>query len=186
MPEDAVAEARGELTVAESVFGPEHPYTTKVRAKLAKALGEAGSVEDELEVRRRILADQLARSGAQDTDTAVAAHNYGFCLYECGRPEEAVGHIERAIRDIAPFVRQDGSARFRLHRNLAVVLQAAGRTAEAIALLERILAQQAENTTVTADDLRAARIVLAEHYRVLTGPGVERGRAGASSSGSAS
>jgi tetratricopeptide (TPR) repeat protein len=177
MPEDAVAAARGELGEAEVVFGPDHPYTTKVRTKLARTLGEAGLSEEELPVRQRILAELMERNGAQDSDTAVAAHNYGFCLYECKRPEEGIGYIERAIRDIAPFVKPDGPSLFRLRRNLAAVLKALGRVGEAIGLLERILREQAENTTVTADDVRGARLALVENYRTQTGPAAERGRA---------
>ena len=177
MPEDAVSAARGELAEAVAVFGPDHPYTTKVRTKLARTLGEAGLSEEELPVRQRILTELMRRNGAQDSDTAVAAHNYGFCLYECKRPEEGIAYIERAIRDIAPFVKPDGPSLFRLRRNLASVFKAVGRVGEAIGLLERILREQAENTTVTADDVRSARLALVENYRTQTGAAAERGRA---------
>jgi tetratricopeptide (TPR) repeat protein len=177
MPEDAVAVARDELAEAEAVFGPDHPYTTKVRTKLAKTLGEAGLSEEELPVRKRILAELMERNGAQDSDTAVAAHNYGFCLYECKRGEEGIAYIERAIRDIAPFVKPDGPSLFRLRRNLAAVLKSVGRVGEAIGLLERILREQAENTVVSADDVRSARLALVENYRTQTGPAAEGGRA---------
>ena len=173
---DAVAAARAELDEAEGVFGPDHPHATKLRIKLAEALNSAGRHTEELPVRERVLADLMAQHGADHNDTAVAAHNYGYCLYANDRPDEGVTYIERARRDIAPFVKPQGPALFFLCRNLATVYQAANRTTDAIALLEEITDEQRDLTVVEASALRRVRVKLTELYRDVTGPGAEQAR----------
>ena len=175
--QDAVAAARAELAEAEGVFGPDHPHATKLRVKIADALNAAGRNAEELPERERILAELMARNGADDNDTAVAAHNYGFCLYRNDRADEGIAYIERARRDIAPFVKPHGPALFFLCRNLSTVYQAAGRTGDAIALLEEITDVRRDLTVVDARGLRGVRVTLTELYRQLTGPGAERARA---------
>jgi tetratricopeptide (TPR) repeat protein len=175
--QEAVAAARAELAEAEGVFGPDHPHSTKLRVKIADALNAAGRHAEELPERERILADLTARNGADDNDTAVASHNYGFCLYRNDRADEGIAYIERARRDIAPFVKPHGPALFFLCRNLSTVYQAASRTGDAIALLEEITDVQRDLTVVDAKSLRGARVTLTELYRQLTGPGAEQARA---------
>ena len=174
---DAVAAARAELAEAEGVFGPDHPHATKLRVSIADALNSAGRHSEELPERERILADLMARNGADDNDTAVAAHNYGFCLYRNDRADEGIPYIERSRRDIAPFVKPHGPALFFLCRNLSTVYQAAGRTGDAIALLEEITDVRRDLTVVDAKSLRGVRVTLTELYRQLTGPGAEQARA---------
>jgi tetratricopeptide (TPR) repeat protein len=174
---DAVQAARGELDEAEGVFGPDHPHATKLRIRLAEALNAAGRHAEELPVRERVLADLMARHGADNNDTAVAAHNYGFCLYRNDRADEGITYIERSRRDIAPFVKPQGPAMFFLCRNLATVYQAAGRSGDAIALLEEITDVRRDLSVVEAQGLRGVRVTLTELYRQQTGPGAEQGRA---------
>ena len=175
--QEVVAAARAELAEAEGVFGPDHPHVTKLRVKIADALNAAGRHAEELPERQRILADLMALNGADDNDTAVASHNYGFCLYRNDRAADGVPYIERARRDISPFVKPHGPALFFLCRNLSTVYQAAGRTGDAIALLEEITDVQRDLTVVDAKSLRGVRVTLTELYRQLTGPGAERARA---------
>lgn len=174
---DAVAAARADLAEAEGVFGPDHPHAAKLRIQLAEALNSAGRHEEELPERERILADLMARHGAEHNDTAVASHNYGFCLYRNDRAEEGIAYIERARRDIAPFVKPQGPALFFLNRNLATVYQAADRNADAIALLEEITDEQRDLSVVEADSLRSVRVTLTDLYRQVTGAGAEQARA---------
>ncbi|HWG22985.1 tetratricopeptide repeat protein [Actinospica sp.] len=173
---DAVAAARAELAEAEGVFGPDHPHVTKLRIKLAEALNSASRHAEELPLRERVLADLMAQHGADHNDTAVAAHNYGYCLYANDRPDEGITYIERARRDIAPFVKPQGPALFFLCRNLATVYQAANRTGDAIALLEEITDEQRDLTVVEVTALRRVRVKLTELYRDVTGPGTELAR----------
>lgn len=175
--QDPVAAARAELAEAEGVFGPGHPHVTKVRIKLAEALNSAGRHAEELPVRERVLADMMAEHGADHNDTAVAAHNYGYCLYANDRPDEGITYIERSRRDIAPFVKPQGPAMFFLCRNLATVYQAAKRTGDAIALLEEITDEQRDLTVVDEGALRRVRVKLTELYRDVTGAGAETARA---------
>jgi tetratricopeptide (TPR) repeat protein len=171
---DAVRLARANLAEAEEVLGPDHPHAVKLRITIADALNSAGRYAEELPLRQRVLADLMTRHGAEHNDTAVAAHNYGFCLYRNDRPEEGIPYIERARRDIAPFVKPHGPALFFLCRNLATVLRAAGRTADAMALLEEISDENRDLTVVEAKALRGVRVTLADLYRTVTGPGAER------------
>ncbi|HET9171400.1 MAG TPA: tetratricopeptide repeat protein [Actinospica sp.] len=174
---DPVAAARAALAEAEGVFGPDHPHAVKLRTKIAEALNAAGRYAEELPERERVLAELMARNGAEDNDTAVASHNYGFCLYRNDRAEEAVPYLERARRDIAPFVKPHGAALFFLCRNLSTVYEAAGRGGDAIAVLEEITDEQRDLTVVDAKALRGARVTLTELYRRVTGPGAEQARA---------
>jgi tetratricopeptide (TPR) repeat protein len=175
--QEAVAAARAELAEAEGVFGGDHPHVTKLRIRLAEALNSASRHAEELPVRERVLADLMAQHGADHNDTAVAAHNYGYCLYANDRPDEGITYIERARRDIAPFVKPHGPALFFLCRNLATVYQAANRTADAIALLEEITDEQRDLSVVEEGALRRVRVKLTELYRDVTGPGAEQARA---------
>lgn len=174
---DVVAAAGAELAEAEGVFGPDHPHVTKLRTKLAEALNASGRHAEELAVRERVLADLMARHGADHNDTAVAEHNYGYCLYANDRPDEGITYLERARRDIAPFVKPHGPALFFLCRNLATVYRAANRLADAIALLEEITDEQRDLTVVDAAALRRVRVTLTELYAEVTGAGAERARA---------
>jgi len=177
MSDEAVAEARAELAETEAVFGPDHPQTTKARIKVADALTHVGLYAEELPLRERILADRMAQFGAENSDTATACHNYGFNLYRNDRPLEGIPYMERAARDLAPFVLPNGPALFFLRRNLATVLDSAGRPADAIAMQEQMLEEQREDLKVDADGIRRVRLSLVSAYRTFSGPGQEQMRA---------
>ena len=177
MSDEAVAEARAELAETEAVFGPDHPQTTKARVKLSDALSAIGRHAEELAVSERILADRMAQLGAENIDTATACHNYGLSLHRNGRSLEGIPYIERAARDVAPFVLPNGPTLFSVRRNLAAVLDAAGRPADAIALQEQLLEEQGEDPKVDKDGIRRVRLSLVNAYRTYTGPGIEQMRA---------
>lgn len=145
-PQDALAPVeeavRLRRVLAEQnpvVHGPGLARTLEI---LADRLADAGRFTEALHVIERSVRihHELAErspGGGEASAYAAAQNVLGRCLYELGRPQEAVVAFERAVDLLGPLVEQypDGYARdlSGLLRNLSVAMEAAQELREAVA-----------------------------------------------------
>lgn len=139
LSEGLLAQQRS-LLMAESLLGQAHPDTLRGINNLANNLRQLNDNEAALPFARRAFEGYNALYGAGHTASITSARGLSLILGELGRPEESLQLIEPQIA--AAIVRLGAANRQTLNTRIhqAELLDLVGRHADAVAVLEDILA----------------------------------------------
>jgi tetratricopeptide (TPR) repeat protein len=172
--EDAVAPLREAVDILEDGGDPLDSTLALQRVNLASALLEAGRLDEAEPIGQRAYEDLLARVGPDHVEVATAVSLLGDFAYARGDLKAAEAHARRTleIRNAA-YPPIHGDVLF-AQIELAEIVAERGRSAEAIALLDEILARH-RDTSVAPEELAYGRF-LAARERLERGddPGAAR------------
>lgn len=137
VPERGADDARQAYRALSASFGPDHPSTLKAQINLAHSLNALGDKTGAVQALRQAFGLMQARYGADGTDTLYLQNELGFILNLQGRYAEA----EPLFADLVARREQRGEGGSleitAALSNLANARLQLGRSAEALALVER-------------------------------------------------
>ncbi|MDX2200346.1 MAG: serine/threonine-protein kinase [Phycisphaerae bacterium] len=89
---------REALTIADDVFGPEHPETLNVRLTLAGAQNDQGRYDDALGSLLELYEIQVRIFGPEHPQPLITLSNCAYSIFHLGRREEALGLLQHVVQ----------------------------------------------------------------------------------------
>lgn len=142
--EEAVALQWAAIDAFTRVCGPDHPDTAQALDKLGYALRLLRRPEEAIEQHRRAVGLLARVLGDDDTRVAMTLSNLGLALGDAGQAEAAIDTQTRAHQLFRTKLGPTHASTLMAGRRRAVALAAAGRTAQAVPLIQEVLAALAD------------------------------------------
>ena len=137
--EEAEAESRRAVELAEQALPPEHSDHAEARANLAQVLHTAGKLDEALTETRRALVQIAKVKGDRNERYGEVLQLEGTILSDLERYSEAVPKFERACDIIAFQSGEKASPLAQCYLSECVALSGLGKNKEALALIEKAL-----------------------------------------------
>ena len=138
--EEAVDLQRRAIDAFTRVCGPDHPDTAQAMDKLGYALRLLHRPEEAIEQHRRAVGLLARVLGDDDTRVAMTLSNLGLALGDACQAEAAIETQTRAHQLFQAALGPTHASTLMAGRRRAVALAAAGRTAQAVPLIQEVLA----------------------------------------------
>jgi tetratricopeptide (TPR) repeat protein len=122
------------------VCGPDHPDTAQAMDKLGYALRLLHRPKEAIEQHRRAVGLLARVLGDDDTRVAMTLSNLGLALGDAGQADAAIDTQTRAHQLFQTALGPTHASTLMAGRRRAVALAAAGRTAQAVPLIQEVLA----------------------------------------------
>jgi tetratricopeptide (TPR) repeat protein len=138
--EEAVELHRRAIDAFTAVSGADHPDTAQAMDKLGYALRLLHRPEEAVEQHRRAVALLVRVLGEEDPRVAMTLSNLGLALGDAGFADQAIDTQTRAHQLFRAKLGPTHASTLMAGRRRAVALAAVGRTAQAVPLIEEVLA----------------------------------------------
>ncbi len=142
--EEAAELQRRAIAAFTRVCGPDHPDTAQAMDKLGYALRLLHRPVEAIEQHRRAVGLLARVLGDEDTRVAMTLSNLGLALGDAGQAEAAIDTQTRAHQLFQAALGPTHASTLMAGRRRAVALAAAGRTAQAVPLIQEVLAALAD------------------------------------------
>ncbi len=142
--DEAVALQRTAIDEFTRIFGADHPDTAQAMDKLGYALRRQGSLAEAMEQHQRAVRLLERVLGPDDPRVAMTLSNLGLALGDAGRTDPAVDAHTRAHQLFLAALGPTHASTLMAGRRRAVALAAAGRPAQALTLIQDVLAALAD------------------------------------------
>lgn len=154
-----------ELTaVSDQVFGPGHPESMILVARLASAYVAAGRVAEAVAWYRRLSSEWAKAFGPDHPRTLQARERLGLVLVTAGLHDEAISVLTSALTDAEAAYGPDHPECIIVREAVAAGYRAAGQPGEAIRLYQIILSGRERSLGSNHPDTATTRQHLAEAY----------------------
>jgi tetratricopeptide (TPR) repeat protein len=138
--EEAVALQRTAIDEFTRIFGADHPDTAQAMDKLGYALRLQHRPEEAIRQHQRAVRLLERVLGADDPRVAMTLSNLGLALREAGRIDTAVDVQTRAHQLFLTALGPAHASTLMAGRRRAVVMAMAGRPAQALTLIQEVVA----------------------------------------------
>jgi tetratricopeptide (TPR) repeat protein len=146
------------------LLGPDHPVTSQINERLARAYLAAGRAADAISLLQAVRQGRLARLGPGHPSTLEATRGLGLALVATGRFGDAVTILGEAANGLERSYGASSSATLAAKEDLAAAHRAAGQYADAIKLYRAVLTERERSQGARHGDSTATRQKLAEAY----------------------
>lgn len=146
------------------VLGQDHPATTSISERLARAYLAAGRASESVALLEQIRGDRALRTGPDHPGSVQAGRDLGLALVAANRFAEAISVLTGVAGGWERSAGADSIEAISAREDLAAAYRAAGQFAEAIALYRRTLRDRERVQGPRHADATAARQKLAETY----------------------
>ncbi|KCZ53558.1 hypothetical protein HY29_16955 [Hyphomonas beringensis] len=128
---------RQALSIAETVYGPNHPRLALPLSDLGRILYDTGRAEESIAAHRRALAISTTAFGADDSSTRHHQNNLALALSGAGQFDEAISLLESNLAASTQAGRTGSLDEGETFQNIAVLQSQVGRNIDALVSLDR-------------------------------------------------